>query len=94
MISYSYYNIKYKTHPVEQWIVVTGEMRNESAKNFHTAVFRIKLYAGQECLGGGVLKVHGFNAKTTKPFEVLVEGVHKDMISKIQHCEFSLEAVY
>jgi hypothetical protein len=94
MINYSYYNIKFKPHPVEQWIVVEGEIRNESPRNYHTAVFRLKLFAGQECLGAGVVKMHGFHAKATKSFEVLVEGVHKDTMSKIHHCEISLEAVY
>jgi len=94
MINFSYYNIKYRSHPIEQWMVVAGDIRNESSKDCHTAVFRLKLFVGQECIGSAILKVHGFNAKTTKSFEVLVEGVHKDMISKIRHCEISFEAVY
>jgi len=94
MINFSYYNIKFSKHPVEKWVVVNGDIRNETDKSCSTAVFRIKIYVENECLGSGILKLPGFRAKSTKSFEVMVEGVHHQMISKISRCEILFETAY
>jgi len=94
MINFSYYSIKFSKHPVEKWVVVSGDIRNETDKSCSTAVFRIKIYVENECLGSGILKLPGFRAKSTKSFEVMVEGVHHQMISKISRCEILFETAY
>ncbi len=94
MISFSSYNIKYRKHPTEQWVVVSGDLRNESPRSYHTAAFRLKLFAGQECIGSTIVKVQGFASKATRSFEVVVEGVHFNMASNITRSELVLETVY
>jgi len=94
MLTFAYYNLKYQKHPVEQWIVVKGEIRNESAGNFNLAVFRVLLYAGQQVFGSAILKMAGFRARATKSFEVMVDGAHYEMISNITKCEILFESAH
>jgi len=91
---FSYYNIKFKKHPIEAGILVMGDIRNESDKNFTTTVFRIKIFIGQEVAGSCILKLPGFRKKTTKAFETLVESVHHAMIPKITKCEIIFDSTF
>ena len=94
MLAYTYYNVKYAKHPVEKWVVVTGDVRNETNKTYSTAVFRIKIYVENDCLGSGILKIPGFRANSVKSFEIMVEGVHHQMITRITRCEILFETAY
>jgi hypothetical protein len=94
MIAFSYYNIKYAKHPVEKWVVAKGEIRNETNKNCSTAVFRIKLYVEDACIGAAIIKLSGFRAKSSKTFEVMIDGAHNKMIPKINRCEILFESAY
>jgi hypothetical protein len=94
MQNYSVYNIQFKKHSIEQWVVVSGEIHNDTSKNFSTAVFHLKLFVGQDCLGATLIKLRGFRARSSKDFDVLVEGVHYDLLSKIARCEIFFESAY
>jgi hypothetical protein len=94
MLNYSFYNIKYNKHPVEKCIVVTGDIRNDSEKNYDTAVFRVKLFVTQECIGSGILKIQGFRSKAAKTFEIMIEETHHKQIPLISKCEILFEAAY
>jgi hypothetical protein len=94
MLAFSYYNIKYEKHPVEKWVVASGEIRNETNKNYSTAVFRIKLYVDENCIGSAIIKICGFRAKSSKTFDVLIDGAHNKMIPKINRCEILFESSY
>jgi len=94
VISFSCYNIQYHKHPVEEWVVVSGDIRNDSPKSYHTAAFRLKLFAGQECIGASILKVQGFGSKCTRSFEVVIEGVHFNAVPNITRCDILFETVY
>ncbi|MCK9595469.1 MAG: hypothetical protein PHH68_03935 [Candidatus Omnitrophica bacterium] len=94
MLTFAYYNLKYQKHPIDNWIVVKGEIRNEGSANFNLAVFRVLLSAGQQVFGSAILKVAGFRARTTKPFEVMIDGAHYEMIPKITKCEILFESAH
>jgi hypothetical protein len=94
MLTFAYYNLKYQKHPVEDWIVVKGEIRNESTGNFNLAVFRVLLSSGQQVFGSAILKVAGFRARATKSFEVMVDGAHHEMIPRITKCEILFESAH
>lgn len=94
MLNYSVYNIQFKKHPIEEWIVVSGEIRNETSKNFNTAVFHLKVFIGQSCLGSTIIKIRGFRAKASKDFEVLVEGVHHELLKQVLRCDIFFESAY
>ena len=92
MLTFAYYNLKYQKHASQDWIVVKGEIRNESPGNFNMAVFRVLLYANQQIFGSAILKVAGFRARATKPFEVMIDGAHHEMIPMITKCEILFES--
>lgn len=94
MLSFSSYNIQVKQSPSGRGIAVTGDVRNESTRNFQTAVFRLAVSANQQVLSSVLVKVTGFRAKTTRTFEALVEEVDAVLIPKISACELMLEAAY
>ena len=94
MIAFTAYNIKFEKHPIEKWIIVSGDIRNETDKTCTTAVFKVKVYIGDECLGSAILKLPGFRSRSTRTFDVMVEGVHHKFISKITKCEVLFETSY
>jgi len=94
MQNFACYNLKYQKHAVENWIVIKGEIRNESSGNFNLVVFRVLLYSGVQVLGSAILKVAGFRARATKSFEVMVDGAHHEMIPRITKCEVLFESAH
>jgi hypothetical protein len=94
MLNYSVYNLQFKKHPVEKWVVVRGEIRNDTSKNYNTAVFHLKIFIGRDCLGAAIIKLRGFRGKSSKDFEVMVEGVHHELLSQIVRCEVLFESGY
>ena len=92
MIPFTCYNIKYDKHPVEKWIIVRGEIKNDSARSLSTAVFRVKLLIGHMPIGTAILKIRGFRERRTSSFEVMVEDAHRDLIPKITGCEITYES--
>lgn len=94
MLTYSVYNLQFKKHSIEEWIVVSGEIRNDTSKHYSTAVFHLKIYVGADCIGSSLIKLRGFRGKATKAFEVLVEGVHYELLSQIVRCEILFESGY
>lgn len=94
MLSYSVYNIQYRKHPIEEWIVVSGEIRNDTSKSYDTVVFHLKVFVGHDSIGSAVIKLRGFRGKSSKDFEVLVEGVHHKLLNQIARCEIFFESAY
>jgi hypothetical protein len=94
VLNYSVYNIQFKKHPIEKWIVVSGEIHNETSKSYSTAVFHLKIFVGQDCLGATLIKLRGLRGKSSKDFEVLVEGVHYELLNKVMRCEIFFESAY
>jgi len=91
---FSAYNVDYRRASIEDWVVVTGEIRNDSKKNFATAIFRIVLFDKRKTLGTGFIKIHGFRINAIKRFEVSIEGLHYKFISSIVRHELVLESAY
>ncbi len=91
MVVFSCYNIKFHTHPTEGWVMATGEIRNDSPKSYNTAVFRAHLFRGDEPMGSSLIKIEGFRAKRTKPFQTTFVNVHHSLIPKITKCDILLE---
>lgn len=94
MMNYSCYNVQFNKHPIEPWVVVKGDISNDSSKNYNTAVFRIKIFIAEEVLGSAIIKVRGLRARSSKGFEVMIEGVHRDLIQKIGRYEILFESAY
>jgi hypothetical protein len=93
MLLFSSYNIRYKQHPTEGWVMATGEIRNESPKSYNTVIFRARIFHGDEPMGSAMIKIQGFRGKITKPFTATFTGVHHSQMAKISKCEVLLDSM-
>ncbi|HRZ13923.1 MAG TPA: hypothetical protein P5110_00250 [Candidatus Omnitrophota bacterium] len=94
MANFSYYNIETKKPAAGRGIVVTGEIHNETSKDYHTAVFKLVIFSGQESIASSVVKVQGFRSRGTKTFEVLIEELDFGLVNRITKCDLMFESVY
>ena len=90
---FTYYNITYKRSS-QDWIVVNGEIKNDSRRNYETALFRLIIYDRKKPIGMGFFRVHSFRMKSLKNFEVLIFGLHYRFIPHIARYEVILESGY
>lgn len=86
------YHVKIEKHPMsmEEAIVVTGEIKNDSLKNYTLAMFRIILYNRDFAVAAGVIKIYDFKAGTMKTFYTVVDA-HQSLIPSITRHEIILE---
>jgi hypothetical protein len=77
----------------EDWLVVSGEIRNDTSKDYNFAMFKIILYNKQMALGSGIIKIYDFRRRTTKVFELPIE-VPRKMIQTIVKYEVLYEGGY
>jgi hypothetical protein len=94
MALFSYYNVSYYAHPVENCVVAKGYIRNESNRSYTTAVFLAKIFNGSETVGSAYIKLHGFETKKTKAFEVKFENALAVDMPKISRCEIFMESAF
>lgn len=87
------YNVKFEMGTRENLVVMSGDIRNDSLKDYREAIFRVHLYGRDSTLGMGVVKVIDFRKKTTKSFYTVLE-VHKNLIPSIVRYELMLEGGY
>jgi len=83
------YDVKFRKG--EEWIIVSGQIRNDSHKNFTLAVFKIILFSKNLIIGSGTIKIHNFRSKTTKNFEQILTGVGYHLIPSIDRYDIVLE---
>jgi len=85
------YNVTFRKG-AEDWIVACGEIRNDTIKDYRLAFFRIIVYGKSHTLGSGVIKIPGFRGKSTRYFEILIEGISYKLIPSIVRHEIVLES--
>ncbi|MDD4909219.1 MAG: hypothetical protein PHR44_00855 [Candidatus Omnitrophica bacterium] len=83
------YNVGFRRG--EEWTIVTGQIRNESSRNFALAVFKIVLFNKTYPIGSGIIKIRNFRSKTTKSFEQMIIGVGFNLIPSIEKYDIVLE---
>jgi len=91
---FSYNNIKFKRHPYENWLVISGEVTNESGKNFHAVVFRILVFIKTTPIGNIIVPIKGFQVGQTRTFEAPVGEVDYKMLEQISRYEIYPESAY
>lgn len=79
------YNVNFAAGVDEEWIVVTGEIRNDTSKDYSFVLFKIILYGKNAAIGSGIIKVHDFRRRSTKLFEVNIELPRKLIATIIKH---------
>jgi len=76
------------------WIFAKGEISNNTAKDYQTAVFRFSLFANNRVVWAGIFKIRGFRRGQTKAFEFLMEGLDYNSIPTISKQEIRFESGY
>jgi len=87
------YDVNFKRGSSEETIVATGDIRNDSNKDYACALFKIVIYSKHSAIGSGVIKIHDFKLKTTKSFNVLIDA-HSKLIPAIMRYEILMERGY
>ncbi|MCM8779698.1 MAG: FxLYD domain-containing protein [Candidatus Omnitrophica bacterium] len=94
-MNFSYYNIDFRRYGDGKYAYVSGEVTNESLKDYETAAFRIVLFdQTNRVIWSGSFKIRGLGKKRTKSFEVPLEGVDFTIIPKISRYDIYFESGY
>jgi len=67
-IRFSYNNFSFKQDFEEATLVVTGEITNESGKDFNAVLFKMTLFVKNRHLGNLSITMNGFRNGQTKTF--------------------------
>lgn len=94
MVNFSYKNIEFKKHATEKWFIITGEIINNSGRNFNAVVFRIILFIKNIPVGNTVITINGFYAGQTRTFETQIGELDYRIIPEITRCEIYAESTY
>jgi hypothetical protein len=87
------YNVHFRRAHQEN-ILVTGEIVNETSRNYAMAMFKILVFDKQHLLGSGIIKVHDFHSRAIREFEALIEGIGYKTIAAIFRYEILFEGGY
>jgi hypothetical protein len=85
------YNVKFKKGS-EDWIMVSGEIHNETSRDYKDAIFRLVLFDKTQTMGFGLIKVFNFNRGITRYFEIIIDGISYLRIPQIVRYELILES--
>jgi len=87
------YNVNFRRAHQEN-IIATGEIVNESSKDYAMAMFKIMVFDKHHLLGSGIIKVHDFHPRAIREFEALIEGLDYKAIPAIFRYEILFEGGY
>ena len=94
-MNFSYSDIKFKKHEMENWLVVSGEVINNSNKNYSSVAFKLTLFTGNTPIGTTALTINGFTAGQVRPFESQFYDLDYQLISNTKlRCEIFAEQAY
>lgn len=63
-----YNNVNFKQDVQESALVVTGDITNDSGKDFNAVLFRMTLFIKTRCIGNLTITMNGFRNGQTKTF--------------------------
>ncbi len=88
------YDINFKANLNDNSLLVTGEVENNSVRDYSVAMFRIALFDKKQRLGTGFAKVYEFKKNTRKAFEAQIKGAEATAIPSIARYEILFETGY
>ena len=89
-----YQNITIRRYGVEPWIVAKGEIKNNSRKDYHSAVFRISVFDKDRVLWSGDIKIKNFKRWHTRFFEQILIGLSPKILRRISRHEIYFDSGY
>jgi len=88
-------NISFKRHEQEDWLVVTGEITNNSGRNYNAVVFRMVVFIKSTPIGNAAITINGFYNGQTRTFERQIEELgYSKVVNEITRCEVYAESAY
>lgn len=88
------YDVNFKASLNDNSVLATGEIENNSPRDYSVAMFRIMLFNKKQRLGTGFAKVYEFKRNTRKAFEAPIKGVEVAAIKSIARYEILFESGY
>jgi len=94
MIGFQYRDVHFDRKGRKGWLFAKGEVINNSARDYQTAVFRYKLFVRDKIVWSGAFKIVGLRKGEAKPFELLLEGLDYNLTPTITKQELIFENGY
>jgi len=88
------YEVQFEKSSFDESVVVTGDIKNDSSRDYNMAMFKIVLYSKNKPVGSGVIKVYDFKKDITKPFRTYVAVDASVKITAIDRYEVMIEGGY
>ncbi|MFA5157115.1 MAG: FxLYD domain-containing protein [Candidatus Omnitrophota bacterium] len=88
------YEVQFEKSGFDESVVVTGDIKNDSSRDYNMAMFKIVLYSRHKLVGSGVIKVYDFKRDMTKPFRAYVAMDTAVKITAIDRYEIMIEGGY
>ncbi|MDD4895074.1 MAG: hypothetical protein PHW54_07180 [Candidatus Omnitrophica bacterium] len=90
-MSFAAKNVQFQKHDKENWVVVRGELYNNSGANYHSAVFKMVIFIKGSPPIRTMITVNNFSAGRKCFFEKQLKTFDPRMIDRITRFEVLLE---
>ncbi len=87
------YQVNFEKSSFDDSVIVTGEIKNDSSRDYNLAMFKIILYSRNKRLGAGIMKVYDFKKDITKSFRAYVP-FNEPKLPVIDRYEIMMEGGY
>jgi hypothetical protein len=93
--SFEFYNVTFKRSETGAWLVIKGEIRNNSGRSYATVVFAVIVFVRNIPIGSCKILISGFAPAQSRPFEKQVGDLEYDRVfNDITHYEIFPESAY
>jgi proteasome assembly chaperone (PAC2) family protein len=89
-----YKNVQFQKHEKENWVVVRGEIYNNSSVNYHSVAFRMVIFIKGTPPINTVITINGFSAGKKQTFEKQIEVLDHRLINNISRYEITPAGAY
>jgi len=89
-----YRNIQFQKHPKKNWVIVRGDIHNDSGKGYNSVAFRMVIFIKGMQVVSTNITVHNFGAGKNRSFEKSIEGLDYKLIESIVRYEINPEGAY
>lgn len=92
--TFTFYNIEVKKTSGASSVYVTGDITNNTTRDYHTAVFRVSLFQKSILVWTGALKIYNFHRNQTKSLNYFLENFDLTMLHLVSRCDIYFESGY
>jgi len=93
-MNFEFYNVTFQKVGSGIWVYARGDVKNNTNKDYNTAMFRLSLFDKNLLIWTGTFKVMGFRKGHTRPFEFLMEKLNHKSLEGVSRYEVYFESGY